>query len=178
MDCGSHFLSGIAIAIALPDDPDPVKNYIQKGLVVVGSVVADIPVPFIWKAIGKITMKSVRKMELNEHDWNDHAPRIGWYKIYKTMHSFLFLFLIGFIEMFLLGNLFFSLGLLIHQLYDLPTHKYENRETNPQPLWPLSDIAFTGGLTNGWAWQVERLVSWDIHFIVICAVLFCKGYLT
>jgi hypothetical protein len=53
MDIGSHLLSGIAIAIALPDDPCPVRNYLQKGLVVVGAIIPDVIVTFIWQNVSK-----------------------------------------------------------------------------------------------------------------------------
>ena len=178
MDLGNHFLSGVVICFLKPVNPDPTMNKIEIGLILAGSLIADAPVSLIWRKIEKITKKkSVLGSGLTEDDWSEFAPEVKpWFPIYKFLHSFVFLFFSVLIEILFFGNLFFSWGILAHQIYDLPTHKYKNPEVNPKPFYPLFDWTFLKGLTNNWTWKwYDFAFWWLVHGLVIEIIFACKG---
>ncbi len=171
MDLFSHLMSGAIVAFASDMTP------LQRGLTIAGSVLPDIVCPFYYRALVKKAGKKIE--DLTEEDSIKYQEEIQpWMKIYRGLHSFLFLGNIFVLELFFFNGAYFSRGWLIHLLYDLFTHHYpENMELGPKPLYPLFKWVFPWGLTNGWKMLKEKeglkyqKLTWFIHAIILAFVL-------
>lgn len=166
----THFLSGTALAAALPS-----ATIEDKIVLVAGTVLPDlIFTPYIF-AIAKVANKKVNK--LTEDDFSMYGystPKIRLLKkIYFISHGLPLIFLFLVLSEWKYTFVYLALGFILHILYDLFMHKYEDDNFIPRPLYPLSSIKFKYGITNGWriTWK-ERILSWSIHILIIFFILY------
>ena len=118
---------------------------------------------------------SVVAIGLTKDDYETYAGQASpWIQIYKTFHGLPFLAVVVLIEMIVFGNLFFSWGLLIHQIYDWPTHKFNSDDINPKPFYPIWDWTWKWGIPCPWGLKWWFFLSWLIHGAIIAYILFTK----
>jgi hypothetical protein len=87
-----------------------------------------------------------------------------------------FLALVVLTEIIVFGNLFASWGLLAHQLYDWPTHRFESNDINPKPMYPLFDWTWKWGIPCPWGLKRWFVLSWLIHAGIIVMIMYWKNY--
>jgi hypothetical protein len=180
MDSFSHILSGIVISQSIPDDPDPKLNFIKKSLPIIASLAPDFPVAFIWRSVakktGKINPLSFMGSGMTIDDYDNHAASASpWIQIYQIFHGLPFLILLAFVEMMVFQGLFATWSLLVHQLYDLPTHKSKSEDINPKPLFPFLNWTWKWGLFNPWGLHWLFIVSWILHLLTISVIFVIKN---
>lgn len=162
MDIVTHALSGVMLASLMPETTPE-----QKAIIVLGSVLPDIPFSKAYFLIAKKAKKSVFKLNLN--DFTKYGsivkPKI---KSYLFFHSFIFLLALLIVG-FLFSNifLFLSLGWGLHLFYDLLLHKYKEEELRPKPFYPFKK-SWDIGLTNAWMLKPRHfLIMWFNHLVII-----------
>ncbi len=162
MDIVTHALSGLMLASLMPETTPE-----QKVIIVIGSVLPDIPFAKAYFLIAKRAKKSIFKLNLN--DFTEHGsvvkPKI---RSYLFFHSFIFLVLLS-IFGFLFDKvfLFLSLGWGLHLLYDLFLHKYKEEKLRPKPFYPFKK-SWDIGITNAWMLKPRHfLMMWANHLIII-----------
>jgi hypothetical protein len=161
MDVLTHALSGILIASMLPSSSPQ-----EQMLIIAGTVIPDLPFSQAYFIIAKKAKKVLWKLRLN--DFTKFGPQVKP-KLYTYLffHSFFFLIPLFFIEWAVTNHIYLSLGWSGHLLYDLPSHKYQEKELRPKPLYPLS-VSWNLGLTNGWKISAKTfLFIWCLHLLVI-----------
>lgn len=165
MDILTHALSGVLLANSIPE-----ATLEQKIAIVIGTVLPDIPFARAYFLIAKMAKKSLFSLNLN--DFTSHGkfvkPKL---KTYLFFHSFLILpllFVLGFL--FNDSFVFLAFGWILHLVYDLFFHKYEEEELRPKPFYP-SKISFNFGLTNGWRFKKSHfIIMWLIHLFLILLI--------
>lgn len=162
MDIVTHALSGVMLASLMPETTPE-----QKAIIVLGSILPDIPFSKAYFLIAKKAKKSIFKLNIN--DFTVHGPLVKpKIKSYLFFHSFIFLFVLLFIGLlFSEIFLFLSFGWGLHLFYDLLLHKYKEEELRPKPFYPFKK-SWDIGLTNAWMLKPRHfLMMWFNHLVII-----------
>jgi len=168
MDIVTHALSGVMLASLMPETTPE-----QKAIIIIGSILPDIPFSRAYFLIAKKAKKSIFKLSFA--DFDAYGPAVkSKIKSYLFFHSFVFLAIL-FIVGFLINKFFIFLGLGwgLHLFYDLFLHKYEKKELRPRPFYPLNK-SWDIGLTNGWMLKPKHFMLIWFNHLVIIAILTIK----
>jgi hypothetical protein len=154
-----------------PTDPDPATDLRNKILIFTGTILPDIPaVSLIWGKLSKMLKKSIPDLTLEDYDGNA-AKASPWIQIYQFLHGLPFAFFASIAEIALFGNVYLVRGLLAHQLYDWPTHKFKTRDLNPKPFYPLWNWTWKWGIPCPWGFQDYFILSWLTHGLMMLLIL-------